>query len=542
MIPKKTNKREHKIKNIFTKTFECVSIVKKMNKNEKGGEEMNIEKLIKVEGISKHFGDTYALDNVDFELEKGEVHALMGENGAGKSTLGKILAGIYQPSTGEMFMEGQKLKVANPRDAKDKGISIVLQEFNLIPDLSVAENLFIANEEYYKSRMFKNNKKMKSRAKELLDLFEMGAALDIHDLVYTLSIAQMQVLEILKAVDANSKVIILDEPTAALSKNEVRQLFEIIRKLKKSGIGFVIVSHRIEEIFEIADKVTVFRDGKQILNGVPIHELTENEMVKSMVGREVADLYGNREFGTSANEKIVLDVQEIVDEKKYLRKISFQLRKGEIVGLTGLVGAGRTEVARCIFGIDPKYGGSVFVNQEKIEPISIRKMIKCGVAYVPEDRKHHGLILDESIKDNIALAQQGEKKNLVLDKKQEKNNVMQMREILKIKMETAESKCSDLSGGNQQKVLLAKWMIMKPKVLIVDEPTRGIDIAAKSEIYTILNNLAKQGVAILIISSELPEVIGMCDRVLIMRDGALVEELDYTELSEQLITKKATLG
>ena len=387
-----------------------------------------------------------------------------------------------------------------------------------------------------------NKQKMYSHSKELLSLFELGANLDVYEKVKNLSIAQMQILEILKAVDADSKVIILDEPTAALSPNEVSQLFVIVRRLiKEKNIGFIIVSHKIEEIFEIADRVTVFRDGKEILNGVDIKTLTENDLVKSMVGREIKNLYGSRAFGTCKDNEVVLKAENISDTHGRVKNISLELKKGEIVGITGVVGAGRTELARCIFGIDPCKTGKVFVHGKEITDLTVKNAIKAGIGFVPEDRKYDGLILDESIMDNISLAQQNMQKGFVLSKKKSKQNADQMKRDLNIKMGSSYDNCDSLSGGNQQKVLLGKWMIMNPEILIIDEPTRGIDIAAKSEIYGILNRLSQEGVTILMISSEQPEIIGMCDRTLVMREGVLAGELSHEEITEQQITKMATI-
>lgn len=500
-------------------------------------------KLLCAKDISKRFGETQALDCVSFNLDQGEVHALMGENGAGKSTLGKIFAGIHQPDKGKLYLEGEVLSVENPKAAKEKGISIVLQEFNLLPDLSVAENLFLTNSSYYKAGFLLDKKKIFRHSRELLNLFELGSNLDSCELVKNLSIAQMQILEILKAVDADSKVIILDEPTAALSQNEVKQLFAIINRLKREKkVGFIIVSHRIEEIFEIADRITVFRDGKLIVDGEDIHGFTENDLIKSMVGREVKDLYGSRKFGTCSGKEVVFEVEDISDASGYLKDISFKLKRGEIVGLTGLVGAGRTELARCIFGISPKATGKVLVNGKEIKRLTIKNAIRAGLGYVPEDRKHDGLILTNSICSNISLGQQNMQRGFIINTKKEKSNAEIMGRDLKIKMGSYYHTCDSLSGGNQQKVLLGKWIIIKPGILIVDEPTRGIDISAKSEIYAILNRLSAEGVTILMISSEQPEIIGMCDRVLIMRDGMLAGVLEHEEVSEQLITRIATIG
>ncbi|MBQ8306679.1 MAG: sugar ABC transporter ATP-binding protein [Blautia sp.] len=503
----------------------------------------NRQGVLVAENISKHFGGTQALSGVSFTLKAGEVHALMGENGAGKSTLGKILAGIHQPDGGEIYLDGQQIHVENPRAAKEKGISIVLQEFNLLPDLSVAENLIVGNDEYYKfGKRVLDKRKMYSHSKELLSLFKLGANLDVYEKVKDLTIAQMQILEILKAVDADSRIIILDEPTAALSGNEVDQLFEIVRRLQREkNIGFIIVSHKIEEIFAIADRVTVFRDGKQILDGVDLSTLTENDLVKSMVGREITNLYGSREFGTCKDNEEVLRAEHITDVHGRVKDVSLSLRKGEIVGLTGVVGAGRTELARCIFGIDHKKSGKVFIHGKEIPNVTIRHSIEAKIGFVPEDRKYDGLILNESIADNISQVLQNMQKSIVISKKKSVGEAERMKKELNIKMGSSYDSVNSLSGGNQQKVLLGKWMLTDPEILIIDEPTRGIDIASKSEIYTILNDLSRAGVTILMISSEQPEIIGMCDRILVMREGVLAGELSHEEVSEQRITALATI-
>lgn len=505
--------------------------------------EIQQEGVLIARNISKHFGGTQALEGVSFCLRAGEVHALMGENGAGKSTLGKIFAGIHQPDQGEIYFEGQKISVESPRAAKERGISIVLQEFNLLPDLSVAENLVIGNNDFYRCRgTLLNKRKMYSHSKSLLSLFELGANLDVYEKVRNLSIAQMQILEILKAVDADSKVIILDEPTAALSQNEVKQLFAIVRRLiREKNIGFIIVSHKIEEIFEIADRVTVFRDGKEVLNGVDIRDLTENDLIKSMVGREIKNLYGSRRFESCRDNEVVLKAEGICDLKGRVKNVSLELRKGEIVGLTGVVGAGRTEFARCIFGIDNKKAGRVWVHGREIKRLTVKNAIRAGIGFVPEDRKYDGLILEESIADNISLARQSLQKSILISNRRCRDDAQRIKKELSIKMGSCYDSCGSLSGGNQQKVLLGKWMIMNPDILIIDEPTRGIDISSKSEIYGILNELSEKGVTVLLISSEQPEIIGMCDRALVMREGVLAGELRHEDITEQRITKLATI-
>lgn len=496
------------------------------------------------ENITKHFGGTTALDNVSFCLRAGEVHALMGENGAGKSTLGKIFSGVYKQDSGRIIFNGEEVKIENPHDAKEIGISIVLQEFNLLPDLTVAENLLITNDAFYSCRHSVLRKKaMNEHALELLKLFELDGTLHVHDKVEILSVAQMQMLEILKAVDSNAKVIILDEPTAALSPHEVSQLFDIVRRLKaEKNIGFIIVSHKIEEIFEIADRVTVLRDGKQILNGEEMTDMTEQKLVKSMVGREINDLYGSREFGTHKDDEVMLEVENICDTKGRVKNMSLKVRKGEIVGLTGIAGAGRSECARCILGVDKMKSGKVIVHGQEIPHPSLRKSIEAGIGFVTEDRKNDGLILDESIMQNISMVKQNMQKSPFLSTKKSREDAEEMKEKLNIKMGNMLDSCDSLSGGNQQKVLLGKWLTMNPDILIVDEPTRGIDISAKSEIYGILNNLSNNGVAILMISSEMPEIIGMCDRTIVMREGVNAGELDHSQMTEESIATLATIN
>lgn len=498
--------------------------------------------ILRAENISKRFSETVALDGVRFSLKRGEVHALMGENGAGKSTLGKVFSGIHHPDTGEIFLNGGKIVLPTPKSAKENGIFTVFQEFNLVPDLSVAENLFLGNDDYYRHRVLLNKKKMFKDAKALMGLFELGSRIDVRDLVRNISIAQMQIIEILKAVDARSEVIILDEPTAALSANEVAQLFKIIRRLKEERqVAFVIVSHRIEEIFEIGDRVTVLRDGKLIADGVQLAGMTEDQLVASMVGREIRDLYGTRDRA-KPKERVVFEINELSDTTGRVKDASIHVRAGEIVGLTGLVGAGRTELARCAIGVDPMQHGSVLVNGRRIESPTIRKMATEGVAYVTEDRKFDGLVLNMAIGKNMSMPQQNLRRQPFLNTRTEKNNSDRMQNDLRIRMASRHDSCDSLSGGNQQKVLLGKWLVTNPSVLIVDEPTRGVDISAKSEIYAILNNLADEGKAILIISSEQQEIIGMCDRTYVMRDGSIAGEVSRDDFSEEAITKLATIG
>lgn len=499
------------------------------------------EGILVAEHVFKHFGGTKALDDVSFCLKAGEVHALMGENGAGKSTLGKIFAGVHKADSGKISFMGQEVHFDNPRTAKEVGVSIVLQEFNLLPDLSVAENLVIGNNRFYKHGIL-NKKEMYTHSRRLLHLFNMDESLDIYTKVRNLSVAQMQVLEILKAVDSEAKVIILDEPTATLSPNEIEQLFVVVRQLKtEKNISFIIVSHKIEEIFAISDRVTVLRDGMQVLDGEDIHNMTEQGLVKSMVGREINNLYGSRQFGTCNEKEVVFRAEHICDYAGRVKHISLELKKGEIVGLTGIVGAGRSEFARCVSGIDPMRDGKVFVHGKELPWPSIKQSVRNGISYVPEDRKNDGLILNESIMQNISMVKQAFQKKPAISSRQSIANSENMRQNLLIKIRGHYDPVNSLSGGNQQKVMLGKWLIMNPDILILDEPTRGIDISAKSEIYTILNKLSKDGISILLISSEFLEIIGMCDRAIVMREGCIAGELEHSDLTESAIATLATV-
>lgn len=502
------------------------------------------DKLIKASGIVKLFSGVMALSDVDFELDYGEVHALMGENGAGKSTLSKIITGIYSHDNGKVFLEGKEINFQNPKQAMESGISIVLQEFNLLPDLTVAENMFLTDDEFYNNKFFINKKKMANKARELLALFDMDEFIDPYSRVATLSVAQMQIIEILKAVSTNAKVIILDEPTAPLSPPEVDRLFKVVRQLKAKGVGFIIVSHRINEIYEISDRITVLRDGKLVLYGAKTSELDQNDLIKAMVGREVNDLYGkekqsNKDF--SANE-VAIKVENICDAKNYVRNVSFEVRSGEIFGISGLVGAGRSELIRCIFGADKRSAGKVFVYGDEIPKNNLKASIAHKVAFVSEDRKNEGLLQQLSILKNSALSYLAAGNNVLIDSKGDERRCLEMVKKLNIKVSDIDNPVKSLSGGNQQKVLLAKWLLLEPKILIIDEPTRGIDIAAKSEIYAILKDLAARGIAVIMVSSEIPEILGICDRLIVMRDGQMIKEMSIEEANEEKIGYYSTIG
>lgn len=496
--------------------------------------------LLRAENIVKRFGGIAALDDVRIELHKGRVHALMGENGAGKSTLGKIISGIYKADEGQVFFEERPVQIENTRDASSLGISIVLQEFNLVGRLSVAENLFLNDPAYCRGGLM-DFSKMYEDSHSLLKLFDMDRMVHPRQKVEALSVAEMQIVEILKAVKRNSRVMIFDEPTAALSQAEAKKLFSIINDLKSQGVAIAIVSHRIEEIYQIADTVTVLRDGKQMIDGAKLSDINENQLVSAMVGREIVDLYGARSSAVPDEAPVILETRNISDKKGRVKGVSFSLKKGEILGITGLVGAGRSELIRCVFGADAA-NGEVYVNGRRINRLGVRSSIANRISMAPEDRKRDGLLLPISILRNMTMVKVGFERNIAPNQKVERKLSASLVEKLQIKLNDMNSPILSLSGGNQQKVMLAKWLMMNPEILIVDEPTRGIDISAKSEIYSILNKLADEGVSILMVSSEMPEIIGMCDRILVMRDGRIVKELKRHEASEEAIAYSAMMG
>lgn len=501
-----------------------------------------VEPILKVEGISKHFSGTQALKDVSFELLPGEVHALMGENGAGKSTLGKIIAAIYPQDEGKIYFKGKEVNFVNTRQSRDAGIAIVLQEFNLFPHLSVAENLFLIEDSMYKYKAISDKKHMVKKTFELLRLFSLQDMVDPYERISNLSVAQMQIIEILKAVYAEASVIILDEPTASLSPNEVKRLFTIMRDLKSRGVAFILVSHKINEIYEISDRITVLRDGKLILQNIDTPSIPENALVHSMVGREITDLYSvEAVYEQFKDPKNVLEVEGLCDEYNYVKDAGFCVKEGEIVAISGLIGAGRSQLVRCIFGADSYSSGRVKINGKTIAKNNIRASMRAGIGYVPENRKEEGLLQDLMIIHNLSLPSHIISRGYYVNDIKEKKRGDGIIEQLGIKVNNINNPVNSLSGGNQQKVLLAKWLLLNLKLLIIDEPTRGIDIAAKSDIYTILKQLASKGMAILMVSSEIPEVLGISDRILVMRNGKIVAELDQREATDNLLGKYAAL-
>jgi len=496
------------------------------------------EPLVLMEGIDKSFPGVRALENCRFELWPGEVHALVGENGAGKSTLMKVLTGVFQKDAGRIIYKGKEVKIPNPRVAQELGISIVHQELNLMPHLTVAQNIFIGREARRKGlSLFLDEESMNERAQELLDLFHIN--IDPRIRVKELTVAKQQMVEIAKALSFNAEVLIMDEPTAALSEAEVEELFRILRKLKEKGMGIIYISHRLEELKEIADRVTVMRDGHYI-GTLDIHEATIDKIINMMVGRNI--------YETSSREHIDKETEVVLEVKnlnrgREIRDVSFKLKKGEILGLAGLVGAGRTEVARAIFGADSVESGEVYVRGQRVRIKSPADAIRHGIAYLSEDRRRYGLMLGLSVEDNVVLPSMSEflRFNFFVHRKKSKERCAEYVDKLRIKTPTLAQKVKNLSGGNQQKVIVAKWLLKNCEILIFDEPTRGINVGAKSEIYKLLNELVEEGKSIIMISSELPEILRMSHRILVMCEGRITGEIDAREATEELVMKYATM-
>jgi|SRR6478672_4050632 len=492
--------------------------------------------VLEMVGITKRFHGVPALKNVNLTIYPGEVHALMGENGAGKSTLMKILAGAYIADDGEIRINGQPLKITDPATARQAGINLIYQELNVAPNLTVAENIFMGSE--LRRGQFLDREGMRREAEQVLQ--SLGASFAPDDLVSSLSIAEQQQVEIARALKDNSRILVMDEPTAALSDRETERLFEVIRKLRSDGIAIIYISHRMEEVYALANRVSVLRDGEYI-GSLNRNEISPERLVQMMVGRPMQDFYEHqRQTNPGA---VVLEVRNISDGRK-VKPTNLELHAGEIVGLAGLVGAGRTELSRLIFGADRKTSGEVFLNGKKLNINSPGDAIAVGIGYVPEDRKDQGLFLEMSSQKNIVLntLKQNSQAGIInwgsLGK-----IAAEAVENFSIRLANLEIRAVDLSGGNQQKLLLARWLAIKPRVLMLDEPTRGVDIGAKSEIYRIISDLAAQGIAVLMVSSELPEIVGLSDRVLVMREGELVGELGGStgrEITQENIMAYAT--
>jgi ABC-type sugar transport system ATPase subunit len=497
--------------------------------------------LLQMTGISKQFPGVQALQSVDLYVRQGECLALVGENGAGKSTLMKILSGVYAPDEGTVAIDGQIVIPRNPHHAQQLGVSIIYQEFNLFPNMSVEENIFIGREPNRTG--FVDRGQLRESATGYLH--QVGVALDPRAMVRNLSVAQQQMVEIAKALSYNARIVIMDEPTSALTDTEVQALFTIIRGLRERGLGIVFVSHRLEEIFEICDRITVLRDGRNA-GELETATATPDQVVRMMVGREITDLYQKEE--STAGERVVLEVRGLSrrgtqqdDARVVLDGIDLEVRAGEIVGLAGLVGSGRTEVARAVFGADPYDSGEILLDGQRVAINSPSAAIKHGIALAPEDRKLQALVLALAIRENVSLPNLGRLSKFGFVRRREERNLAQRYiDALSVRTPSMEQKVINLSGGNQQKVVLAKWLALDPKVLIVDEPTRGIDIGAKAEVHALLSQLAEAGVAILMISSELPEVLRMSDRIYVMREGRIAGVIDRDDATEERVMELAT--
>ena len=497
---------------------------------------MSNEYVFEMKDITKAFGRNVVLDGVSISIKPGEVRALMGENGAGKSTLMKILGGIFSADSGTVYMDGKEASIKTVDDARKYGVSFIHQEITNIPEMTIAENIFLGREPKNHLKLV-DYRKMKHEAQKALDA--LGLDLDAGMLIRGLSVAQQQMIEIARAVNEGAKILILDEPTASLSKSETDNLFAQIDHLKKAGVAMIYISHRMEETFKVCDSVTVLRDGK-FIGTRDTKETTENELISMMVGREFNNMYGNKRV---IGGDVIMEVKHLTTDKVF--DISFTLRKGEILGFSGLVGAGRTELALALFGIDSIQSGEIWLEGKKLTISKPKDAMNAGIALVPEERKEQGLFLGHSIATNLTFQVLSEFiHQLRVDKKKESNIVDEFKQKLSIKMASVEQTAGELSGGNQQKIVISKWLAAKPKVLILDEPTRGIDVGAKAEIYKLMHSLASEGVSIIMISSELPEIINNSSRVAIMREGHLAGILDQqeTEATQEKIMSFAVGG
>ncbi|MEU1087958.1 sugar ABC transporter ATP-binding protein [Streptomyces sp. NPDC005892] len=489
--------------------------------------------VLALEGVSKSFGAVRALRGVSLRLYAGEAHALAGENGAGKSTLIKALAGVHRPDAGTVLLDGRPVEFHGPADARDAGVAVIYQEPTLFPDLSVAENIFVGRQPR-RSLGRVDHRAVKRAAAELFE--RLGVDLDPDQPARGLSIADQQLVEIAKALSFDARVLIMDEPTAALTGSEVARLFGVVGALRAQGAAVLFISHRLEEIFALCQRVTTLRDGTWI-SSEPIDGLSEDDLVRRMVGRDLDELYPKQvtEIG-----EVALSVRRLTREGVFT-DVSFDVRRGEIVGLAGLVGAGRSEVARAVFGVDRFDGGEVEVLGKRLKPGAPSVAMAAGLALVPEDRRAQGLVMDMSIERNIGLTGFAETTRAgVMDRGAERDRAVDWAVKLQVKYARLADVVGTLSGGNQQKVVLAKWLATRPQVLIVDEPTRGIDVGTKAEVHRLLSSLAAEGVAVLMISSDLPEILGMADRVLVMHEGRLTAEIPRSEATEETVMAAAT--
>jgi len=486
----------------------------------------NTSPVLSIKDINKAFSGVKVLNDINLEIQSGEVFGILGENGAGKSTLLKIICGIYTPTSGSIFLKDTPVSITTPTEAKKLGISMIPQEFNLIPTLSVFENIFLGSE--LKSGLLLNKKEMRLKTRLLLD--ELKTDLSPDALIQNISVAEKQMVEIAKALVHESDILIMDEPTTVLTNLEVEILFSLIRRLKARNVTILFISHKLNEVKRVCDRILVLRDGDQIcINDV--RDVDEHDMAKKMVGRELSQVFPTK---TSPGDEVVFQVDNLSDGS-LLKDINFKLKKGEILGFSGLIGAGRTEIAECIMGLRPKSSGEVYVNGKKTRIRSAADAIKYKIGYLSEDRKGKGLILSFGIPENISLISLSKYTNLFINKKKERQRSESFIEQFNIKAASLSADLEYLSGGNQQKVYLSKWMDTDPFILILDEPTRGIDVNAKKETYYFINALVNQGVSCILISSELEEIIGLCSRVLVMREGEITGEMEGEHINEEEI-------
>jgi ribose transport system ATP-binding protein len=496
---------------------------------------LNQNKLLELQNISKSYPGVLALDSVSLEVYPGEVHCLIGENGAGKSTLIKILSGAINRDSGNIFVNGNAIEINSPLDSQRLGIGIIYQDFKLIPELSIADNIFLGNEILNEHSPTLNKNKMKLLAEAALH--QLGEQYDVNTPIYKLSVAAKQLVEISKAINKDVKILAMDEPTASLTESEIKNLFKIIKKLKNDGVGIIYISHRIEEIFEIGDRVTVLRDGKKIITE-EMKNVNRDILIKWMVGRELAQQFPKN---VEMRKKENLRLENVRTEK--LRNINLSLYEGEVLGLAGLIGSGRTELARIIFGADRIISGNIYLNNKKINLKSPKDAIDNGIALLTEDRNLYGLFTELSVRENISISNLNSLINGVfIDKKKEISDSKAFVESLKIRTPSIETSVENLSGGNRQKVVLARWLYTKSKIVIFDEPTAGIDIGVKYDIYNLIKQLVKDGIGVIVISSELPELIGISNRIAVLCEGEITGILEEHEISQEKILHLATIN
>ncbi|RRD93629.1 sugar ABC transporter ATP-binding protein [Clostridiales bacterium COT073_COT-073] len=491
--------------------------------------------ILEFRNVTKDFPGVRALDNVSFSVRRGSVHVLCGENGAGKSTLMKIINGLYQATSGEILYNGKQLKAADPMQAREQGISMIYQELNIVPDMTIADNIYLGRE-IMKGRFFVDDKLLYQTAEKYMK--DQGLNYNLKEKMKTLSVAQAQMIEIIKAISCNAKIILMDEPTSAITEKEVEYLFNKIEELKQAGVTIIYISHKMNEIFRVADYISVFRDGKHIETRQS-DQFDVNQIIKLMVGREMKEVYPP---ANSVPGEEVFRVNNL-SKAGVFENINFSIKQGEILGFAGLMGAGRTEIVRAIFGLDAKDSGNIYINNNEVIIKNVEDAISNGICMLSEDRRRYGLITPRNMKENMGLVALKHLFNKAwLDQKREKMSILEMMKQLNVKPPDMELIVENLSGGNQQKVVLGKWLLLNPKVLILDEPTRGIDVGAKHEIYKLMRKLTADGVAVLMISSELPELLGMSDRIMVIQNGKIAGELTKAEATSIKIMHLATGG